>query len=326
MGSRSRKNKIASVGNARSSRSGQDGSRKKTSKKGKYSFAQLVTGALVVVMILGGLASFFTMLTDNGSVVEIDVTDKKLLKEVFYGGEPWAVLCEETANDKERGFFDKAARKLRDKQIKSGTMNCKDLLPTGENARKRFKLKKSTGDPMIILAANGRKPRQVPKSALQELSVKTFTDYVRRKSQAAFYGPITKKNDWASRCLKSKACVTVYSPKDFSHELRYLHKLALMNRDIQFVYMNSSQYRVAVAGTELDFRSALQGSSMSLFTKEKLAPGEERRMHYFYQEDFDVDSLDAVIQKYKTGRLDMALLEEDAKISMKKTQAPKIQG
>ena len=29
--------------------------------------------------------------------------------------------------------------------------------------------------------------------------------------------------------------------------------------------------------------------------------GEERRMHYFYQEDFDVDSLDAVIQKYKTG-------------------------
>ena len=89
MGSRSRKNKIASVGNARSSRSGQDGSRKKTSKKGKYSFAQLVTGALVVVMILGGLASFFTMLTDNGSVVEIDVTDKKLLKEVFYGGEPW---------------------------------------------------------------------------------------------------------------------------------------------------------------------------------------------------------------------------------------------
>ena len=108
----------------------------------------------------------------------------------------------------------------------------------------------------------------MPKSALQELSVKTFTDYVRRKSQvptasgfldrcrkrsvlgtymfhallssslqAAFYGPITKKNDWASRCLKSKACVTVYSPKDFSHELRYLHKLALMNRDIQFVYM-----------------------------------------------------------------------------------------
>ena len=71
------------------------------------------------------------------------------------------MLCEETANDKERGFFDKAARKLRDKQIKSGTMNCKDLLPTGENARKRFKLKKSTGDPMIILAANGRKPRQV---------------------------------------------------------------------------------------------------------------------------------------------------------------------
>lgn len=84
------------------------------------------------------------------------------------------MLCEETANDKERAFFDKAARKLRDKQIKSGIMNCKDLLPTGENARKRFKLKKSTGDPIIILAANGRKPRQVGLSTDSSSSLPAF--------------------------------------------------------------------------------------------------------------------------------------------------------
>lgn len=49
--------------------------------------------------------------------------------------------------------------------------------------------------------------------------------------------PLQKKSDWAKGCLDRKACVTVYSPKSFTKELRYLNKLAIMNRDVQFVYM-----------------------------------------------------------------------------------------
>jgi len=62
------------------------------------------------------------------------------------------------------------------------------------------------------------------------------------------YGPITKKNDWSSRCLKSKACVTLYSGKDFSTDLRYLQKLPLLHRDIQFVYMYVLAKLIALVG------------------------------------------------------------------------------
>ena len=31
--------------------------------------------------------------------------------------------------------------------------------------------------------------------------------------------------------------MTVYTPKDFKTDLRYLHQLVLMNRDVQFVFM-----------------------------------------------------------------------------------------
>ncbi len=71
------------------------------------------------------------------------------------------VLCDDPGEDAKRSFFTQAARKLRDKHIHSGVMDCKAPLPTGENARKRFGLKRSVGDPVIILAANTKKPHQV---------------------------------------------------------------------------------------------------------------------------------------------------------------------
>ena len=74
------------------------------------------------------------------------------------------VLCEDPGEDDKRNFFTQAARKLRDKHIHSGVMDCKSPLPTGENARKRFGLKRSVGDPVIILAANTKKPHQVGSS------------------------------------------------------------------------------------------------------------------------------------------------------------------
>ena len=40
---------------------------------------------------------------------------------------------------------------------------------------------------------------------------------------------------------------------------------------------------------------------MSLFVREKVVAKEKRRMHYFYQDDFDIDSLDNIIQQYKKG-------------------------
>ena len=69
-------------------------------------------------------------------------------------------MCDDS-DARARTFFEKSATKLKSKQIKSGFMDCKKKLPTGESARKRFQLKKSVGDPIIVVAANSKKPRQV---------------------------------------------------------------------------------------------------------------------------------------------------------------------
>jgi len=96
-------------------------------------------------------------------------------------------MCDD-ANEDYLKFFSKSAAKLRDKSIRSGIMDCKSKLPTGESAKKRFKLKRSVGDPMVIYAANSRKPRQVPKSELEGRSVKSFTDFIRKKTQVRARG------------------------------------------------------------------------------------------------------------------------------------------
>ena len=51
--------------------------------------AQYVMGAVVIMMILGGIANFFSMIVGENGLATIDITDKKVLKDIFYGGEPW---------------------------------------------------------------------------------------------------------------------------------------------------------------------------------------------------------------------------------------------
>lgn len=65
------------------------------------------------------------------------------------------------SSEAEQTFFKKSAQRLQKKNINTGVMDCESPLPTGENALKRFKLKKSIGDPVIIVAANMKKPKQV---------------------------------------------------------------------------------------------------------------------------------------------------------------------
>jgi len=78
--------------NNKSSRREKSRSGGKSGGKGEGNTAQWVLGGLVVIMILGGLANLLALVTDGGGVIEIDIEDKTMLKEVFYGGEPWVCM------------------------------------------------------------------------------------------------------------------------------------------------------------------------------------------------------------------------------------------
>jgi hypothetical protein len=95
MGTHSRRSKEERAANredggstSRKSDADKKKSKKKKAKTG-WGTSHWVIVILGVVVALGGLASLVSFFTDDGGVVEIDITDKKLLKEIFYGGEPW---------------------------------------------------------------------------------------------------------------------------------------------------------------------------------------------------------------------------------------------
>ena len=78
------------------------------------------------------------------------------LKDVFFGREPWLVLCD--TNGTVDSVFEAVSR--RDKGVKFGVLDCAAQLPSKKSTFERLKLNQNAGNPVLFFSGFGRDPKQ----------------------------------------------------------------------------------------------------------------------------------------------------------------------
>ena len=89
------------------------------------------------------------------SVVYLNPSDESL-KDVFFGRDPWLILCG-SPSDNVDSVFEGTSRKL--KGIKFGVLDCSEPLPSKKTTLERLKLSQN-GGPVLFFTGYGRDPKQ----------------------------------------------------------------------------------------------------------------------------------------------------------------------
>ena len=102
--------------------------------------------------------------------------DSPSLQEVFSGGEPWLVWCNDSTDGEDvsaiHSIVDQAAPALMG-VAKVGILDCSAELPSGKTTYKKLGLDESS--PTLFFTANGGKPRQLsPKHVKSATSIVQF--------------------------------------------------------------------------------------------------------------------------------------------------------
>uniref|UniRef100_A0A7S2BH57 Uncharacterized protein n=1 Tax=Florenciella parvula TaxID=236787 RepID=A0A7S2BH57_9STRA len=132
---------------------------RKKKVQGGLSLAQ--TGVALAVVIVA--AGWWYLGQGNLTYLKPSNTDK--LKEVFFGRDPWVVIC---TNSSVHEVFEGASTKVKD--VNFGVLDCNAQLPSKKTTMQRLKLEKKK--PVMFYSAYGRKPRQLqPKLLSSEYSL-----------------------------------------------------------------------------------------------------------------------------------------------------------
>ena len=111
-------------------------------------------------------------------ITNFDIKDDFYLRDVFFGGEPWLILCSDSKNAHHingtlRETFVETAKLLNDQDFagntfttKSGIVDCTRLLPSGKSIYERLNLDAKLA-PVVFLSVGGDKPKQLEPSMLK---------------------------------------------------------------------------------------------------------------------------------------------------------------
>ena len=148
------------------------------------------------------------------------------LKAVFFSGEPWLIHCISAAVKEEPAELAlhavvRAALPALPSELRVGLLDCGKKLPSGKTTLQRFKLDSSLV-PTLVLAANGRPPKQITGSMISKYA----------SSSVLF--PTTRQHASALVALVSKAIepkiVTISKEAHLSsHCLRHLPQSPLLS-------------------------------------------------------------------------------------------------
>jgi hypothetical protein len=211
-------------------------------------------------------AIFFcpTDAVNANEVLKMTASNSTQLQEVFFGGQPWVVLCtfggqiSGTTQDWEQFKL----LKKRMPSVGAGLLDCDARLPSGKTAIARFKLTRKIS-PMLLLCANGKRPVQLraqefsdvstskkskkgqkdkSKAAKTPLSVGTLVKNVRRLSKAGVY-VINQDVTFRTRCLKQRMCaLVIHSDKLSSSNQNVLQTLIQKHRNVSFVTLDHNEF------------------------------------------------------------------------------------
>ena len=194
--------------------------------------------------------------------------DSPPLKEVFSGGQPWLVWCQDSTDGDDvsavHSVVDQAAPLLMG-VAKTGILDCSEEFPNGKTTYSKLGLEKTS--PTLFFVANGAKPRQLSPKHVK--SAQSIVQYVNKHGESTALSPLplifshkyekslcgaaspvmrrpTSQEDLQSDCLGRRWCAVVLTDgrlsgahKSDAQELMHAH------RAVQFNAVDSSKYRIS---------------------------------------------------------------------------------
>lgn len=173
-------------------------------------------------------------------------TDSPELGDVFFGGQPWLVLCGRSKVSKPAMWM-RAAEYLQnldedgDAPFNMGVLDCDKKLPSGKTTYERFKLTiPANHRPHALLLYNGRTPSLITANlqSTSETAVEKFVKSIATKTMISMPAVRTSA-DLESKCLALRHCVVVaHNGLMIEYEKDWLMGLAKTHRTIRFVKVN----------------------------------------------------------------------------------------
>lgn len=177
----------------------------------------LVAAVAIGLGLLAFLATFFGgifgLLTGSATVVQLDINNHVLIKEVLFGGEPWLIYCvnNETAHyplpailDVDLGGEGTAALHSQI-GMKVGVLDCFKEMPSGKTIAQRFTW--GTAPPPFAFAiANGDAPFKV-----DLYRIKTSEELIEAVKPVLVIKTITidSMQRWPTSCTTRRTCVVL---------------------------------------------------------------------------------------------------------------------
>lgn len=181
----------------------------------------IVVGVVAAVAIGLGLLAFlatffggiFGFLTGGATVVQLDVNNHPLIKEVLFGGEPWLIYCvnNETAHYPLPAILDvdlggEGTTALYSQiGMKVGVLDCFQEMPSGKTLAQRFTWG-TKAPPFAFAIANGDAPIIV-----DVYRIKTKDELIEAVSPVLTIKTITidSMQRWPTACTTRRTCVVV---------------------------------------------------------------------------------------------------------------------
>jgi hypothetical protein len=170
--------------------------------------------------------------------------DSPPLKEVFSGGQPWLVWCQDSTDGDDvsavHSVVDQAAPLLMG-VAKTGILDCSEEFPNGKTTYSKLGLDEKS--PTLFFVANGAKPRQLSPKHVK--SAQSIVKFVTKHASPSMRRPTTQE-DLQSHCLGRRWCAVVLTDgrlgephKSDAVDLMHAH------RAVQFNAVDSSKYRIS---------------------------------------------------------------------------------
>ena len=229
--------------------------KKKKGGGGLMKVGGVVVAAVAVIMALGGGGA--------NPLVDLDVNDEAALRKVFFGGEVWAVACQDGRKPL-ADSVEAVAHRL-NKEMNFGVVDCKTQLPgKSYTLTQRWKLKKQHADDPVVFLSNGVSVEQIGAQYFR-----SEYDLIRELRLLALRRPFMAKNTellrekcWSkARCLLVLQGGTLEAPVEKAlHALAGHHARGGKGRtgqsaedqsSVVFVSMDAAEHRLPFEGYDL---------------------------------------------------------------------------
>jgi len=217
------------------------------------------------LLIVGGglgtmmpIFSFIYGLFSSGGITWLSVDDSDL-SEVFFGGEAWAILCNEDQGIPRiwKETATQAAKLSYSHGFSVGVLDCSDELPSGKTTYQRFRIKKRRRHPTAFYVANGKRPSAIPQKYLTipkekvtstrlKMAAKDLVKYIKEKVKLT-YSRVKSSHQIKSKCLKHPKCGLILHHGNLtSAQWNTLSQAIRKNRLLHWVLLDSSIHKFSL--------------------------------------------------------------------------------